>query len=45
MPSVLAYVDGGYFMYDGNKASVNELLHFINKIINPIVNLNTDEEI
>lgn len=45
LPSIVVYFDGNYYLYEGNKDSKEELLHFINKIINPIVPLKTDDEV
>jgi hypothetical protein len=44
MPSVFIYVDGSYSFYDTG-SSLRQVLHFINKIINPVVTLTTDAEI
>lgn len=45
MPAILIYFEGEYFIFDGNRTTPTEILHLINKIINPIVTLSTDEEI
>ena len=45
MPSILVYYDGNYYFYDGSKSSIEEMLHFINKIINPVIELTTDEDL
>ncbi len=45
MPAILVYYDGNYYFYDGPKTSIEEILHFINKIINPVVELTTDEDL
>ncbi len=44
-PSVFVFFEGSYYIYEGNRSSEIEFLHWMNKLINPIVTLNTDEEI
>jgi hypothetical protein len=43
-PSVFIFYDGNFFMFEGAR-TVPEFLHWMNKIINPIVTLSTDDEI
>jgi len=45
MPTILVNFEGNYFFYEGSKSSMEEFLHFMNKIINPVVELTTDEEV
>jgi hypothetical protein len=46
MPAVLVYFEGEYHVYDGtNRNNTDEILHLINKFINPIVTLDTEEEL
>jgi len=44
-PTIAVFYDGSYYIYDGNKDSKEEMLHFINRVINPIVQLKTDEDV
>jgi hypothetical protein len=45
LPSIVVYYDGQYYLYEGSKDSKAELLHFMNKLINPLVQLKSDEEV
>jgi len=45
MPTILVNYDGNYFFYEGSKSSMEEFLHFLNKIINPVVELTSEEEV
>ncbi len=45
MPAILVKFEENYFYYEGSKSSIKEFLHFMNKIINPVVELNTDEDL
>jgi hypothetical protein len=45
MPALLVYYDGNYYFYEGSKTSEEEFLIFMNKIIHPVVDLTTDEEL
>lgn len=45
VPAIVVYYDGHYYEYSGSKDSKAELLHFMNKLINPIVTLKSDEEV
>jgi len=45
MPTLLLHYDGYYYYYEGSKTSHEEFLHFMNKIINPVVELTTDEDL
>ncbi len=38
-PGIIVYFDGEYYPYDGEKTSLTQLLHFINKIITPVLEL------
>ena len=44
-PTIAVFYDGRYYIYDGSKDSKEELIHFINRVINPIVQLKTDEDV
>lgn len=41
----MIYYEGDYFMYEGGRDNSTEILHQINKLVNPIVTLTTDEQI
>ena len=45
MPTLLVHYDGYYYYYEGSKTSLEEFLHFMNKIINPVVELTTEEDL
>ena len=45
MPTILVNYDGYYYYYEGSKTSLEEFLHFMNKIINPVVELTTEEDL
>jgi hypothetical protein len=45
MPAVVVYYDGEYFQYEGGKENIAEFMHFVNKMINPLVNITTEEEL
>ena len=45
MPAVFIYFEGEYYLYEGNRETSEEMLHILNKLINPILTLETDEEI
>jgi hypothetical protein len=45
MPTLLVHYDGYYYYYEGSKTSHEEFLHFMNKIINPVVELTTEEDL
>jgi hypothetical protein len=45
MPAVLVYLDGNFFYYDGSKSSHEEFLHFMNRLINPVLEITTDEKL
>lgn len=45
IPSIFIYFEGDYFLYEGNKQTIEELLHFVNKLINPMITLSTDDDI
>lgn len=44
-PALIVYFDSNYYQYDGPKDNPTLFLHFINKIINPLVNLDSEEEV
>ncbi|CDW90844.1 UNKNOWN [Stylonychia lemnae] len=44
-PSMFVYFDGQYYIFEGNVQSKVEFLHFMNKIINPLITLKTDEDV
>lgn len=37
MPAIFIYYEGIYFIFEGNRKSVNEILNFINKLIHPVI--------
>ncbi len=45
MPTLLVHYDGYYYYYEGSKTSHEEFLHFMIKIINPVAELTTEEEL
>ena len=42
LPAIFIYFDKSYFMYTGDKNSLVSLLHFINKIITPMIELENE---
>ena len=44
-PAIHIYFDGSFYLFEGNIESLPELLHFMNKIINPLITLTTEEEV
>ena len=45
IPAILIYFDGTYYPYDGNKESKSELLHYISRLVHPILSLDSEEEL
>lgn len=42
----MVFIEGDFIVYEGtNRDSTAEILHFINKMINPVVTLTTDDDI
>jgi hypothetical protein len=44
-PGIFVHFDGSYYPYEGDKNSLTQLLHFINKIITPVLELQTEEDL
>lgn len=44
-PSIFVYLNGYYYMYEGNKTSLTEFLHFMNKIIYPVLELESEDDL
>lgn len=42
-PVIFVHYEGNNYPYDGSRESSVQMLHFINKLINPVVNLTTDD--
>ena len=44
-PAIFVHFEGFNYYYDGSRDSIIHILHFINKLINPVIQLTTDEQI
>lgn len=45
VPRVLVYRDGRFYSYDSGFDRLDLMLHFVNRLLNPVVKLNTEEDI
>ncbi len=45
VPRVIMFKDGKFYSYDAGLDKLDYMLHFINRLINPLVKLENEEEI